>query len=216
VWIGGSRKQKGDPCCGRPARCIRRRTTSGSSPESSFRRHLLTTTSRRKPSTRPQCSNTPPRSAYHNSQRHLMPCKRRHHLVSKSELEVVLGISTRSHRHLLPRLQDRDGGSFYWVLTPQERDRGGFYRRFNPVRAAATSLACESELEVVFRFFLPFSRRHLPRNHKQAGGKVSRHFDPICAATTSLACKSEKEEVFTAFQSFVPPPPPSLARASRS
>jgi len=68
---------------------IRKRTISGVAPESSFRRHLLTTTLRRKPPTHPRCSNTLLRPAHHNAQRHLTLCKRRHHLVSKSELEVA-------------------------------------------------------------------------------------------------------------------------------
>jgi hypothetical protein len=58
-------------------------------------------------------------------------------LACNSETEVdFMSFRPLSHRHHLPRMQERDGG--------------GFLRRFDPVRAATTSLACKSESEVDF------------------------------------------------------------------
>ncbi|KAF8963787.1 hypothetical protein BDZ97DRAFT_975914 [Flammula alnicola] len=123
--------------------------------------------------------------------------------------------------HAVPPHDDNMSGHVLHLPRVQKRAGGEFLPCFDAVRVSSTSLACKSELEVVFTVF----RRglcvlHLPRMPEvdlygvltpfvcpppPSRTKVSRGgplscFNTVRAFSTSLACKSKPEVVFITFR----------------
>jgi hypothetical protein len=88
---------------------------------------------------------------------------------------------------------------------------------FRPVHAAATSIACKSETEVVSMVFRPRShRRHFPCIQQRVGCGFLWPFDPVRTAATQSMQQRVGGGLYGLSTPFALPPPPLHATASRS
>jgi len=91
-----------------------------------------------------------------------------------------LCMQDRSLRHHFPRIQDQAKGGHSWL--------------FDAIFISSTSLACQSEPEVVsWGFNSIHAPLHLPRMPARAEGGRSWYFHVVHTSSTSLACKSKPE-----------------------
>src|SRR6266567_1988187 len=88
---------------------------------------------------------------------------------------------------------------------------------FNPIRAAATSLACNSETEVGFMSFQPLSHHHhLPRIARARWRWIFRGFRPcLCRLHLPRVQKRDGGGSYVFSTPFLLPPPSSHATARR-